>query len=59
MGRDPYLGEIKGFDPEKKCILCGKPVYALSYGGPDICPWCDTGHPENRPERIEEEKGSD
>lgn len=50
MGVDPYLGEVVGFDPERLCVLCDKPVWALSFGGPTICPWCDTGNPESRPE---------
>lgn len=25
------------------CRICGKPVGPLSYGGPDVCCWCDMG----------------
>jgi hypothetical protein len=37
-------GEDCGFDPKRSCDLCGKPVKALSMGGPRICPKCDTGN---------------
>ena len=49
MGKDPFLGEIEGFDPEAPCELCEKPVVMLSMAGPGICPWCDIGRPEQRP----------
>lgn len=57
MGADPYLGEVAGFDPEAPCALCGKPVWALSFGGPTICPWCDTGKPESRPRVLNSDAG--
>lgn len=25
------------------CRICGQPVGMLSYGGPDVCAWCDSG----------------
>jgi phage gp29-like protein len=25
------------------CRICSLPVTAASYGGPDVCPWCDCG----------------
>ena len=31
------------FDPEFPCVVCGKPVEALSVGGSAVCPWCDMG----------------
>lgn len=37
-------GEPCGFDPERSCVNCGDPVGALSVGGPDICPNCDSGY---------------
>ena len=40
-----------GFDPEAPCSLCGKPLKALSYGGPTICPWCDMGADRDGPSK--------
>lgn len=34
-----------GFDPNRPCKTCGHKVSALSMGGPDVCPWCDSGTP--------------
>lgn len=42
-----------GHDRARPCEMCGKPVGNLSMGGSDICAWCDTGHPELRPEGAE------
>ena len=30
-----------GFDPDRPCKFCGRPVYALSTGGPEVCPVCE------------------
>ncbi len=38
-----------GFDPEQECMLCRNPVERLSMGGPDICPWCDSGQDPKTP----------
>ena len=29
--------------PAGPCVMCGAVNYALSYGGPSICPSCDCG----------------
>lgn len=31
------------FDAGRPCRICGLPVVELSYGSPDVCPWCDCG----------------
>jgi hypothetical protein len=31
------------FDGSRPCRICSLPVTALSFGGPDVCPWCDCG----------------
>ena len=31
--------------PAGPCIMCRATNYALSFGGPDICPSCDCGIP--------------
>lgn len=44
-----WIAEVcKTFDPNRPCKMCGEPVCALSLGGPDICPLCDTGFPKAR-----------
>ena len=44
-------------DPQSgPCVICGATNYALSMGGPSICPWCDTGasaDPRRNRARIE------
>ena len=32
-----------GFDPERPCRYCTRPVTALSMGGYEVCPMCDVG----------------
>lgn len=32
------------FDGSRPCRICSLPVMALSFGGPDVCPWCDCGN---------------
>jgi hypothetical protein len=54
-GRGKLDAEAMGysdFNPEAKCTMCRYQVIELSFGGYTICPWCDTGHPENRPEFL-------
>jgi hypothetical protein len=34
----PQLGRI-----DSPCRICGLPVVAASFGGRDVCPWCDMG----------------
>lgn len=42
------VGEDCGFDSDRPCRLCNRPVYALSTGGPDICPVCEAyGYPQS------------
>lgn len=43
------------YDENAPCMSCGFPVKEASMGGTDICPWCDTGNPMQRPE-IQEAK---
>jgi hypothetical protein len=31
------------YDENGQCKICGLPVYEASFGGIDVCPWCDMG----------------
>jgi len=46
-----WVAEVcKTFDPEKPCKKCSQPVIGLSFGGPDVCPPCDS---ETSPDRTD------
>jgi hypothetical protein len=43
----PFTEAECDFNPDNPCSICGKPVCALSFGGPNICPSCDCGRSLN------------
>lgn len=37
-----------GYDPLFLCVYCDRPVGHLSFGGPAICPSCDSGYSDGK-----------
>jgi len=37
-------GELDQLVAGNTCRFCGLQVTAASYGGADVCPWCDSGY---------------
>lgn len=46
------MSELEGPRQSGPCVVCGATNYALSMGGPTICPSCDCGPPKPRDVRL-------